>query len=131
MFFASSLVVVALFGVGCGANQTASNTTGTTARTNTVAATGVVKEFTITAQQFAYSPNSITVKAGDTVKLHLTTADVTHGFSLPEFNVSATLTPGKTTDVEFVADSAGTYTYSCNLVCGAGHAGMKGTLIVQ
>ncbi|EKD79277.1 MAG: hypothetical protein ACD_41C00115G0001, partial [uncultured bacterium] len=57
--------------------------------------------------------------------------DVPHGFSLPEFDVSETITPGKTTTVEFVADTVGTFTFACNLVCGAGHTGMNGTLIVQ
>lgn len=144
--FVTMLLSVVMLGASCAANQTAvktnTATTTNTAATNTTvtnsaatntatATTPSVKEFTVTASQFSYSPSTITVNAGDTVKLHLTSSDTTHGFSLPDFNVSKTLTPGSTTDVEFVAGTAGTYTYSCSVVCGAGHAGMKGTLTVQ
>jgi cytochrome c oxidase subunit 2 len=132
---ATTLCAVAVFGLGCGANQTAvqtnSSTSSTTTNSSTSSTTGTVQEFTITADQFSYSPSSITVKTGDTVKLHLTSSDVTHGFSLPQFGVNATMQPGKTVDKEFVADKAGTYTFSCSVACGSGHAAMRGTVVVQ
>ncbi|MEW6722081.1 MAG: cytochrome c oxidase subunit II [Candidatus Micrarchaeota archaeon] len=84
----------------------------------------------VTAKQFEYSPSTITVKKGDRVRLRLTSEDVTHGFSLPEFGLSATIEPGKTTEVTFTPDKAGTFTFQCNMFCGSGHQGMKGTLIV-
>jgi cytochrome c oxidase subunit 2 len=84
----------------------------------------------ITAKQFEYSPSTITVKKGDHVRLRLTSQDTTHGFSLPEFGVSATINPGKTTEVTFTPDKAGTFTFQCNVFCGSGHQGMKGTLVV-
>ncbi len=92
---------------------------------------GTRKEFIITAKQWAFSPNSITVKKGDTVVLKLTSADVAHGLSLPEFGVDAKVNPGETKTVEFVADKAGTFTFTCNVPCGAGHKAMTGTLIVE
>jgi cytochrome c oxidase subunit 2 len=33
--------------------------------------------------------------------------------------------------VEFVADKAGTFTFSCSVYCGKGHRGMKGELVVS
>lgn len=87
--------------------------------------------FNIVAQQFEFSPSTITVNQGDTVVLNLTTADVPHGFSLSQFGVSETITPGKTKTVEFVADTAGTFTFACTVVCGSGHTGMSGSLIVN
>ena len=87
--------------------------------------------FDLVAQQFEFTPATITVNQGDTVVLNLTSSDVPHGFSLPQFNVSETITPGKTTTVEFVADTTGTFTFACSLVCGSGHAGMSGTLVVK
>ena len=95
------------------------------------AATPTTQTFDIVAQQFEFSPSTITVNQGDTVVLNLTTADVPHGFSLSQFSVSETITPGKTKTVEFVADTAGTFTFSCTVVCGSGHTGMSGTLIVN
>lgn len=87
--------------------------------------------FDMVAQQFEFSPSTITVNVGDTVVLNLTTSDVPHGFSLPQFDVSTTITPGKTKTVEFVADEAGTFTFSCSVVCGSGHSGMKGQIVVN
>ena len=91
---------------------------------------GKTIEIQMTAKQFEYSPSTITVKKGDRVKLLITSQDVTHGFSLPDFGVSATIEPGKTTTVEFTADKAGTFEFRCNVFCGTGHPNMKGTLVV-
>lgn len=85
----------------------------------------------MTAEQFSFSPSSITVNMGDTVKLHIKSVDVPHGFSLPEFGVTKTLSAGKTTDIEFVASKKGTFTFTCSVQCGSGHNGMDGTLVVQ
>ncbi|MBI2410549.1 MAG: cupredoxin domain-containing protein [Candidatus Kerfeldbacteria bacterium] len=103
--------------------ENANVTTGDTASTQ--------KTFTIEASQFTFSPSTITVKKGDTVTLNLKSNDTTHGFSLPDFNISETLTPGKTVTVEFVADKAGTFSFACNVVCGAGHTEMTGSLVVE
>ncbi len=97
----------------------------------TTTPTGEVREFEMTAKQFEFVPNTITVNKGDTVKLHITSTDVTHGFALPDFGVSETLAPGQDVHVEFVADKTGTFTFSCNVYCGTGHTGMSGQLIVQ
>ncbi len=89
------------------------------------------KEFTITAKQWAFSPSSIKVKKGDMVVLKVTSADVAHGLMLPAFNVNTTINKGETKTIEFVADKAGTFTFSCNVPCGAGHKAMTGTLVVE
>ena len=97
--------------------------------------TSDVKEFAITAKQFDFTPSTITVKEGDKVKLTITTLDSGiasgHGFTLSAFGVSERLTPGKTTIVEFTADKKGTFTFFCNVVCGSGHGGMRGKLVVE
>ncbi|MBS3126603.1 cupredoxin domain-containing protein [Candidatus Woesearchaeota archaeon] len=90
-----------------------------------------VKEFAMTAKRWEFTPSSITVNKGDTVKLTITSEDVTHGFNLPEFGVNAQLQPGKTIAVEFVADKTGTFSFFCSVFCGTGHSGMRGTLIVK
>lgn len=90
-----------------------------------------IKTFDVVAEQFSFSPSTLTVNQGDSVVLNLTTSDVPHGFSLPEFGVATTITPGKTSTVEFVADQSGTFSFSCSVVCGAGHTDMSGTLVVN
>ena len=91
----------------------------------------IVKEFTMTAKQWEFEPSEITVNKGDTVKLHITSEDVKHGFGLPEFGINVDLEPGETVDVEFVADETGTFPFACTVVCGSGHIGMEGQVIVE
>ncbi|MBI4148949.1 cupredoxin domain-containing protein [Candidatus Woesearchaeota archaeon] len=90
-----------------------------------------VREFTMTAKKWEFNPATIIVNAGETVRLSITSLDVAHGFSLPDFNVNSRIEPGQATVVEFVADTPGTYTFFCSVYCGSGHSSMKGTLVVQ
>lgn len=89
------------------------------------------KEFNVIAKQWTFLPNTITVNEGDTVILNIESIDVSHGFALPTFGVSEFLSPGNTVKVEFIADKAGTFSFFCNVSCGVGHSGMRGTLVVQ
>jgi heme/copper-type cytochrome/quinol oxidase subunit 2 len=72
------------------------------------------------------------VSKGDLVVLRLTSSDVVHGFSLKDFGVfvSDGIQPGKTVVVSFRADKAGSFTFSCNAICGDNHQNMQGTLVV-
>ena len=90
-----------------------------------------IKEFTITAKRFEFNPNEITVNNGDRVRLKITSMDVTHGFSLPSFNINKDLNPGEEVIIEFTADKTGTFTFACSVVCGSGHGSMNGRLIVK
>jgi len=90
-----------------------------------------VKEFDVEAKKWEFVPSTITVNKGDTVKLHITSTDVGHGFALSAFGINKTLNPGVTVDVEFVADKAGSFPFFCNVFCGEGHGGMNGTLVVN
>lgn len=91
----------------------------------------VVKSFTMTAKQWSFDPATITVKKGDTVKLSVKSIDVDHGFAISSFGVNKPLTPGQTTEVEFVADKTGSFPFFCSVFCGSGHGGMRGTLVVE
>jgi plastocyanin len=90
-----------------------------------------VKEFDVTAKSWEFVPSTITVNKGDTVKLHLTSTDVGHGFVISAYGINKTLNPGQQVDVEFVADQAGSFPFYCNVFCGEGHKDMKGTLVVN
>lgn len=92
---------------------------------------GEIKEFSITAKDWVFDPDTITVNRGDTVKLHITSVDVMHGFGLPDFGINERIEAGKTIDVQFVADKTGTFDFSCTVFCGSGHSRMKGQLIVK
>ncbi len=90
-----------------------------------------VKEFTITAKRFTFDPAQIRVKLNDRVRLKVTSVDVTHGISIPQFNVSEVLPPNETKTIEFIADKQGTFPFACSVYCGEGHSDMKGSLVVQ
>ena len=90
-----------------------------------------IKEFDMIARQWAFDPETIIVNEGDTVILHITSVDVTHGFKLSAFGISEELREGETIDIEFVADQKGTFNFRCHISCGSGHSGMDGQLIVE
>jgi heme/copper-type cytochrome/quinol oxidase subunit 2 len=75
----------------------------------------------------------ISVKKGDFVVLKLASSDVLHGFSLKDFGIYLTegIQPGKVVYVSFKADRVGTFTFSCNSICGDIHQHMQGTLVVS
>jgi len=92
---------------------------------------GDVKEFRITARQFSFTPGEIEVKKGDTVRLIITSADVPHGFAIPEYGINEVLMPGEIVSVEFIADKEGTFTAYCSIYCGTGHSEMESRFIVN
>jgi len=89
------------------------------------------KVFEIEAKRFEFVPDVVTVKKGDTVILKVKSSDVAHGISLPEFNASATLPPGKEVEITFVADKIGEFPFACSVQCGHGHSKMRGKLVVE
>lgn len=88
---------------------------------------GGSKEITLKAKNFEFDQKEIHVKKGDKVKLNFENVEGMHGVSLPEFKVAL----NKPGSVEFVADHTGSFDYICSVMCGAGHATMKGKLIVE
>jgi cytochrome c oxidase subunit 2 len=115
-----------------------------------VAAQGDVKEVTVSAKKFEFSPSEIRVKAGSRVKLVITSTDREHGIEINpiaegadkkaapglKFDASITkpefkLPKDQPTPIEFEATQPGTYSFKCSVVCGMGHRNMKGKIIVE
>lgn len=93
-------------------------------------ADGAEQVVKIEARRFEFSPAEVTVRKGAPVVVEITTRDVVHGFSLPDFGVRAEVQPGKVTRVRFTADKAGRFSFLCDVYCGSGHEEMSGTLVV-
>jgi hypothetical protein len=76
---------------------------------------------------------TLEVKKGDLVVLKITSSDVVHGFSLKDFGIFLEdgIRPGKVALVSFKADKAGTFTWTCSIICGDEHKSMQGTLVVR
>lgn len=102
----------------------------------------------VTAKKYEYSPAPIHVKSGANILLEITATDHDHGFSIlavPDGSDSKgsaglvftspqdcwQLKKGETTTIEFLAQTPGTYSFKCCHVCGFGHRGMKGELVVD
>jgi len=85
----------------------------------------------ITAKRFAFSPDKITLKRGQTVKLRLHSEDVTHGFFLRPLKLDEEIPAGQTVDVTVTPQSAGTFTTICDHFCGANHGNMAMTIVVE
>ncbi|MBI4434934.1 cupredoxin domain-containing protein [Candidatus Uhrbacteria bacterium] len=85
----------------------------------------------ITAKQWEWQPAEIRIRKDERVVLEITNLDVPHGFSLPDFQVNELLSPMSTTRVAFTATKVGRFDFACSVVCGRGHAGMRGVLVVE
>lgn len=91
----------------------------------------ITRNISMTAKQWEFVPSRIVVNQGDTVVLTITSDDVDHGFSLPAFKIDETLEAGKAVTVTFVADKKGTFPFTCDVFCGAGHSHMTGSIVVE
>ena len=85
----------------------------------------------ITAKRFEFSPKEITLKKGETVKLLLKSEDVTHGFFLRPLGIDTDIPAGATAEITVTPHEVGRYRAICDHFCGAGHGGMKMTIVVE
>jgi polyferredoxin len=103
------------------------------------------------AKKYGYSPPRIIVNKGDKIVLKPNSLDATHGFLLDGHPVEFIMRKGATflkyawededgklqadwdrvSEVEFVADKAGKFTFRCTQTCGNLHPFMTGELIVK
>lgn len=83
------------------------------------------------ARIFSFTPNTITVPAGSRVTFYVTSADVEHGFSIPETGVNTMVTPGWVSSVSHTFAKRGTYLLVCNEYCGGGHQLMAAKVEVK
>jgi cytochrome c oxidase subunit 2 len=85
----------------------------------------------ITAKRFEFSPSQITLAKGETVKLQIKSEDVTHGLFVRPLGIDTEIVPGRVTELTVTPETAGTYRAICDHFCGAGHGGMKMTIVVR
>ena len=85
----------------------------------------------ITAKRFAFSPDKVTLKKGQTVRLRLHSEDVTHGFFMRALKIDEVIEPGQTKDIVVNPQTAGSFTTICDHFCGANHGNMNMTIVVE
>jgi len=64
-------------------------------------------------------------------RVHLSSMDWQHGFSLQPINVNLQVLPGYEMVLKMAPDSAGEFTIVCNEYCGIGHHTMVGKIYVK
>jgi cytochrome c oxidase subunit 2 len=74
--------------------------------------------------QYDFVPHCVLVPANTPVKFRLTSADVVHGFLLPDTNVNAMVVPGFVAEVRTSFAEPGEYEMPCHEFCGLGHHAM-------
>lgn len=78
----------------------------------------------IHAKRFSFEPAEITVKQGETVKLHLISEDVPHSLLIKDLGVNQAISKDHPADVTFTAANAGDFHGKCGRFCGSGHGSM-------
>ncbi len=84
-------------------------------------------EIEVSAKYAVFSPSTITVAKGQTVKVTVTSTGGSHTFTIDELGINIAVGSGQTTTEEFTVEKAGTFSFYC-AVPGHRDAGMVGTL---
>ena len=92
---------------------------------STTAAQNAARTIEIHAKRFSFSPSEITIKKGETVKLVVTSEDVTHSLVIPDLRVNAEAKVDHPAEITITPDKVGDFRGKCGHFCGTGHASMK------
>ncbi len=71
------------------------------------------------------------LEKGQTYRLHISSMDLQHGFSLQPVNINLQVIPGYDYVATIVPTSTGEFTIVCNEFCNLGHHTMVGKIIVK
>jgi len=81
------------------------------------------------------NPEHITLNKGDKITMYITNVeraqDETHGFTIDHHDIHVSTEPGRTVQIDFVADIEGVFPYYCTEFCSALHIEMMGYLLVK
>jgi cytochrome c oxidase subunit 2 len=81
------------------------------------------------AQMWTFYP-ILKLKKGQTYRLHISSMDLQHGFSLQPINMNFQVLPGYDHVLTITPTMAGEFPVICNEFCGIGHHQMTGKIIV-
>jgi cytochrome c oxidase subunit 2 len=70
------------------------------------------------------------LERGQTYRLHLSSLDLQHGFSLQPININVQVHPGYEHVLTMTPNKSGEYTIVCNEFCGLGHHTMMGKIFI-
>jgi cytochrome c oxidase subunit 2 len=81
------------------------------------------------AQMWTWYP-VLRLKKGQTYRLHISSLDIQHGFSLLPINMNFQILPGYDHVLTVTPTLSGEFSIICNEFCGIGHHTMTGRIIV-
>jgi cytochrome c oxidase subunit 2 len=70
------------------------------------------------------------LRKGQTYRLHISSLDLQHGFSLQPLNMNFQVLPGYDHVLTITPTSSGVFPIICNEFCGIGHHAMTGRIVV-
>ncbi len=94
-----------------------------------IVAPPVGAEVYLTGMTFQWYP-ILQLQAGAKYKLHMSSLDMNHGFSLFPMNINFQVVPGYDYALDVTPTAAGDFRIICNEFCGIGHHTMVGRVIV-
>ena len=90
-----------------------------------------MREFTIVADEFAFSPPRIEVHQNDLVKVTFRAADIPHSFTIDEYRIAKRAAAGRMIVFEFRADRSGSFPIYCSLTVDDRCKRMRGEFVVR
>lgn len=82
------------------------------------------------AQMWTWLP-ILKLRKGQTYRIHLSSMDLLHGFSLQPLNMNFMVLPGYDHVLTITPTTSGEFSIVCNEFCGVGHHLMSGRIIVE
>jgi cytochrome c oxidase subunit 2 len=76
------------------------------------------------AAVFAFTPSTLTIPLGSRVAFYVTSADVVHGFFIPDTDINMMAIPGWVNQQSHTFNRMGEYLVICHEYCGIGHQNM-------
>jgi len=89
------------------------------------------QRITVVMKKYSIEPSVIHVKAGQTTELEVSTADVQHGFDVPQLGIKEPVRPGKSAVITLKSPPKGEYNVVCGIICGPHHDDMAAKLVVE
>ena len=75
--------------------------------------------------------NMLHVPVNEPVRLVMTSQDVIHSFSVPDFRIKQDILPGRIVEAWFQATKTGSFRLYCTQFCGTAHSAMTGSIVVM
>ena len=85
----------------------------------------------VVMRKYAIEPAVIHVKAGQITELDVSTADVQHGFDVPDLHIKEPVRSGQPAVITLNHPPKGEYKVACGIICGPHHEDMVAKLVVE